>query len=81
MITDASQKRVASVTRVVAQRVDPRDQSNGDLCMPDDPDSQRPNAPPLINDRPPTKRQNMATLRISGKAYFRLWKRAMKKAI
>ncbi|KAJ2066542.1 hypothetical protein GGI08_001819 [Coemansia sp. S2] len=67
--------------RVVEQRAGPRDQFNGDTRMPDDPDSQRPNAPLPIGDRPPTKRQNTATLRVAGKAYFRLCKRAMKKAI
>ncbi|KAJ2069196.1 hypothetical protein GGI08_000477, partial [Coemansia sp. S2] len=64
MIIDTSQKRVASVTRVVAQRVGPRDQSNGNTRMPDDPDSQRPNASPPIDYRPPTKRHNTATLRV-----------------
>ncbi|KAJ2067937.1 hypothetical protein GGI08_001132, partial [Coemansia sp. S2] len=74
-----------SVMRVIGQRADQYDQSNGshndDTRLQDDQDSQRPNIPLPIDDRPPTKRHNTATLRVSGKAYFRLWKRAMKKAI
>ncbi|KAJ2070371.1 hypothetical protein GGH13_004071 [Coemansia sp. S155-1] len=69
------------VTRAIAQREGPRDQSSDDTRLSVTTDSQRPNDPPPIDDRPPTKRHNTATLRVSGKTYFRLWKRAMKKAI
>ncbi|KAJ2074896.1 hypothetical protein GGH13_001003 [Coemansia sp. S155-1] len=74
------------VTCAIVQHTYPRDQPNG---LPDDNhnttyvadvlDLRHPYDMPLVENRPSVKMHDSATLKVSGKAYIWLWKKAMKR--